>query len=208
MWYVGIIGLADGIKNNGALSKLIFGGDHWKSPLDGWTTPEPVTLEVGMTEADFGNKGLQAAGAIIVAAWLSHKDKGALTSLNLAANNLGQLVLPEGWRGPDDDGEYKDPDGKYHKQTRIQRPGIIALANVIPDMGALSKLDMRKNNINAKGKSALKKAAGVGIFRSRYVELQHLSVYSSLQYTCSFFFTRAQDQASTLGRNVCTNHVL
>jgi hypothetical protein len=76
-------------KDKGALSKLIWGGDYWNSPLDGWTTPEPVTLEVGMTEADFSNKGLQAAGAIIVAAWLSHRDKGAMTSLNLASNGLG-----------------------------------------------------------------------------------------------------------------------
>jgi hypothetical protein len=86
------------IIGNGALLKLIFCGDHWKSPRDGWTTPEPATLEVGMTEADFSNKGLQPAGAIIVAAWLSHKDKGALTSLNLSSNYLmvkGAKIIAE-----------------------------------------------------------------------------------------------------------------
>jgi hypothetical protein len=97
----------------GALSKLIFGGD---CDVGGGrrlhTPPEPAVLEVGMTEVDVSNRNLKAGGAIIVAAWLSHKDKGAL-----------------------------------------------------------SKLDVRKNNINAKGKSALKKAAGVGVFRSRYVQL-------------------------------------
>jgi hypothetical protein len=42
-----------------------------------------------MTEVDLSNKGLQAGGAIIVAAWISHRDKGAMTSLNLAGNAIG-----------------------------------------------------------------------------------------------------------------------
>jgi hypothetical protein len=42
-----------------------------------------------MTEADFSNKGLQAAGAIVVAAWLSHKDKGALIKLDISNNYIG-----------------------------------------------------------------------------------------------------------------------
>jgi hypothetical protein len=130
------------ISDNRALSKLIFGGDRYYDENTSTNiTPGPATLELGMTEADLSNKGLRAGGAIIVAAWISHRDKGAL-----------------------------------------------------------SKLDVRENNIDAKGKSALKKAAGVGIFRSRYVELKHLSFYSSLKYTCFFSFARAQDQASTLAR--------
>jgi hypothetical protein len=78
----------------GAILKLIFGGDKYnaqKSCLDDdeWITPEPATLEVGMTEADFSNKRLGAAGAIIISAWISHKDNGAMTSLNLAGNSIG-----------------------------------------------------------------------------------------------------------------------
>ena len=42
-----------------------------------------------MTEVDLSNKGLQTAGAIIVAAWISHRDKGAMVSLNLASNDFG-----------------------------------------------------------------------------------------------------------------------
>jgi hypothetical protein len=84
----GPIAIADAIPDMRALTKLIFGGDQWYDGQSG-ATPEPVTLEVGMAEADFSNKGLQAAGAIIVAAWMSHKDNGAMTSLSLASNNLG-----------------------------------------------------------------------------------------------------------------------
>jgi hypothetical protein len=41
-----------------------------------------------MTEADFSNKHLGIAGATIISAWISHKDNGAMASLNLASNNL------------------------------------------------------------------------------------------------------------------------
>ena len=41
-----------------------------------------------MAEADFSNKNLGTGGAIITGAWLTHKDKGAMTSLNLASNRL------------------------------------------------------------------------------------------------------------------------
>ena len=34
---------------------------------------DPVTVEAGMTEADFSNKKLGLAGAIILAAWMEHK---------------------------------------------------------------------------------------------------------------------------------------
>jgi hypothetical protein len=72
----------------GALSKFIFGGDRYYSGGK-WVIPEPATLELGMAEADLSNKNLGAGGAIIVSAWITHKDNGAMTSLNLASNNIG-----------------------------------------------------------------------------------------------------------------------
>jgi hypothetical protein len=86
--------LADGISDNGALTKLIFGGDEWHNGQK-WTTLEPATLEVGMTEADFSNKGLQGAGAIVVAAWISHNDVGTLTSLHVGRNNISEKEMKE-----------------------------------------------------------------------------------------------------------------
>jgi hypothetical protein len=79
--------IADAIKDMGALSKLIFGGDGYYR--GGWVIPEPATLELGMTEADLSNKGLDAAGAMIVAAWISHRDKGALIKLDISNNYIG-----------------------------------------------------------------------------------------------------------------------
>ena len=67
------------VAKNRTLSALIFG--------DGMG--EPATLEVGMTEADFSNKNLGMGGAIIISAWITHKDKGALSLLNLTDNSIG-----------------------------------------------------------------------------------------------------------------------
>jgi hypothetical protein len=71
------------VAENRALSKLIFGAPDEDSE---W---EPAVLEIGMMEAGFSNKNLGMRGAIIVSAWLTHKDNGAMTSLDLASNNLG-----------------------------------------------------------------------------------------------------------------------
>ena len=50
---------------NGVLSKFTLSGDM------PWS--KPVTVETGMTEADFSSKKLGQAGAIILAAWIEHK---------------------------------------------------------------------------------------------------------------------------------------
>ena len=53
------------INDSGSLSKFTFSGDNRKS--------KPVTVEIGMTEADFSGAILMETGAIILAAWLKHK---------------------------------------------------------------------------------------------------------------------------------------
>jgi hypothetical protein len=82
----GALVVAGYLVGSEALLTLIFGGDK----VNRWdaTAQEPATLKVGMTEADFSSKNLGPAGAIIISAWISHKDKGALTSLNLSSNRL------------------------------------------------------------------------------------------------------------------------
>jgi hypothetical protein len=54
--------LAAGIKDNGAMSRFTFSGDHYDS--------KPVTMETSMVEADFTGKVLGTSGAIMVAAFL------------------------------------------------------------------------------------------------------------------------------------------
>jgi hypothetical protein len=134
-----------------ALSALIFGGDPYRVGPK-LVTPEPATLQLNMTEADLSNKNLGVGGAIIISAWLTHKDKGALSHLNLASNGIGKLVLPEGWSekyGKAAVYGYTHNDGREQKEAPAgSKPeGAIAIANAIKDMGALTKLDISNNNI-------------------------------------------------------------
>jgi hypothetical protein len=81
-----------------------------------------------------------------------------MTSLNLADNNIGKLVMSEGWQYDEDADEYwKEVEGEElvekqlpaGEQLAIEGPvGAIAIVNAIKDMGALSKLVMRQNNIH------------------------------------------------------------
>jgi hypothetical protein len=113
--------LAGVIKDMGALVTLVFGGD--RCVKDGRSIfPEPATLEVGMTEADFSNKGLGASGAIIISAWISHKDKGALSILDASNNRM------------------------FGKRDKT---GITAWADVLKASTSITELNLAKNCINA-----------------------------------------------------------
>jgi hypothetical protein len=83
----GIIAIADAIPDMGALSTLIFGGDQYLKSMTR-VDPAPATLKVGMTEANFSNKNLGPGGAIIILAWISHRDNGALSKLVMRQNNI------------------------------------------------------------------------------------------------------------------------
>jgi hypothetical protein len=76
---------------------------------------------------------------------------GALSVLNLAENQLGELVLPEGWTedydSDEDEEVYKHTDGREQKDNPGKPEGIIAIANAIPDMGALTTLILKDNKL-------------------------------------------------------------
>jgi hypothetical protein len=104
-----------------------------------------VITELNISNNELGynsNYGADASGVVALADVISHM--GALTSLDISSNALVGFNLPAGWSGPDADGEFKSPDGSYEKCPPVEAEailnGIIALANAIPDMGALAKL--------------------------------------------------------------------
>jgi hypothetical protein len=69
----------------------------------------------------------------------------ALTSLNLASNRIGELILPVGWekKSEGNDGHapwfYEHVDGTKQDNNPGKPEGAIALANAIPDMGGILK---------------------------------------------------------------------
>jgi hypothetical protein len=130
------------VADNQALSKLIFGGNKvisWHSEM------KPATLEVGMTEASFGSKNLGAGGAVITSAWLTHKDKGALSVANVMGNHIGKEQLAKlqeimhskpnlvSLCGIADDATEADLSG-----LGMDADDAAILASELPDKGALS----------------------------------------------------------------------
>jgi Ran GTPase-activating protein (RanGAP) involved in mRNA processing and transport len=149
-----VIALSKILPSMGALSKIIFGGD----PDDYGMCYEPAILEVGMTEADLSKKNLGVGGAIIISAWLIHKDNGTLSYLNIANNKLGEFT---GWNYvPENEGNkkkwtYVHTDGREQDEKPTEhtgrRPwGAIALANAIKDNRALSALSLKDNRLGTK----------------------------------------------------------
>jgi hypothetical protein len=84
-----------------------------------------------------------------------------LTSLNLAKNSLGDIVLPEGWtEQPNSEMtayEFKHIDGTVQGDKPGKPEGIIAIANAIPDVGALITLDISSNVIGAEQEGELQR---------------------------------------------------
>jgi hypothetical protein len=122
-----------------------------------------------LTKLDISNNSICAGGAKILAEALNANQ--AMTELNLSGNYLGRQM-------PANLSELSDMSG------------VDTLADVIPGMGALTKLDARSNYIDDEGNDRLKKAAG-----SRYARLKFLSCYRDLK-PLSPVPLRAQDRAS------------
>jgi Leucine-rich repeat (LRR) protein len=82
-------------------------------------------------------------------------DMGALTSLNLASNNLGALLLPAGWtHHPDNSASYRfmhtDSSHQEAAPEGTSYPGAITIADAIKDMRAISSVNLLKNSIPVK----------------------------------------------------------
>jgi hypothetical protein len=148
--------------DKGAILKLIFGGDKYNAKLndwddDKWVTPEPATLEVGMTEADFSNKHLGVGGAIIISAWISQKDNRALTKFNISKCELmaeGGKALAAGLKGNQVITELNISNNDllcWKSCENADTSGIIAIADAIPDMRALTSLNLASNIFGVEG---------------------------------------------------------
>jgi hypothetical protein len=140
------------------LLTLIFCGDK----LNPWDATEPATLKVGMTEADFSSKNLGPAGAIIISAWISHKDKGALSSANLLGNYIPMEQAQELVKIMRAKENLTTLCGLSREETELDfscqnlGPGDAALiANDISDMRAVTKLNISENELCAEGGRAL-----------------------------------------------------
>jgi hypothetical protein len=168
----GVIAIADAIPDMGALSILdasnnsMFGsdmfGERYKTGITAWA--DVLKASTSITELDLAKNYIDAADATILAPAIS--DNGALSSLNLADNNIGStLVLPEGWE--EEDGVFCGPDGEENEDPPpgSSLAGIIAVANAIKDMEALLRLDLARNGLGVEGTEFLCNNLGSSIAR-------------------------------------------
>jgi hypothetical protein len=100
------------------------------------------------------------------------KNTGAMTKFDISSNGIraeGGKTLAVGLKGNQVMKELNINGNKLGENTNYEpdTPGVIAFADVIPERGALSTLDVHGNYIDLAGLKAIKKAAGVGFFRSR-----------------------------------------
>jgi hypothetical protein len=155
----GIIALANAIPDMGALSKIIFGGDGYVSKKNGERVKaEPAALEAGMTEANLGNKNLGEGGAIIISAWIAHKDNGALFSVDVGNNDMpadklqdiDHAVRSNRLRPIHEDSNKSlseiDLSSRY-----LDAKDAIVVAEYIKDIGALTLLNLSSNSLKAEG---------------------------------------------------------
>jgi hypothetical protein len=162
----GIIAIANAIPDMGALSLAnVMGnriGKEMLSKLQEIMRSNPNLVSLcgiadDATEIDLSGLGMDADDAIILASELP--DKRVLMLLNLASNNLGQLVLPVGWtkqwNEKLNDYGYKHIDGREQKEDPSKPDGIIVLASAIKDMGAMTSLNLASNDLSAQGTKLL-----------------------------------------------------
>jgi hypothetical protein len=94
------------------------------------------------TELDMSGKKIGADGAIMLAPEIA--DNGALTSLNLAKNHLGSRCGKGKYSNP-------NPDNDDHWEWHADMSGIVAIADVIPGMGAMTSLSLASNDLGVEG---------------------------------------------------------
>ena len=167
----GVVAIRNAVPTMWALAKLVFGGNAYYDRVQRKdVTPEPAVLEVGMTEADLGNKDLTVQGALLVGAWVAHKDNGALlTRLNLCQNRLltkeGGAILGDMLKATPTLEELDvsgSGEGMYDFER--DREGFAAgLAAGISANGTLTSLDLSRDDLRAEGAKHLAEALKVNV---------------------------------------------
>ena len=148
--------VAHGALQNQWATTIAMGNNRLQGAEAGKVLGDTIAVNNVLTELDLSSPSdecgdswpCDAAFAKEFAAGL--RAHAALTDLNMSNNNVGQLVLPEGWEegvgcfyGPNDEEQEAEPEGS-------SRTGVLALANAIATMGALEKLLLDNNALATK----------------------------------------------------------
>jgi Leucine-rich repeat (LRR) protein len=155
----GVVALADAIPDMGALSILNMSKNGMRGSEAGKAFGDALATNTALREIDLSGDperselelyGHNMDAAFVKALAPGLSDNEALAKLDMSSNNLGALVLPEGWTedcDSDDDEVYMHTDGREQGYNPGKPASLIAIANAIPKMGALTSLNLAKNNL-------------------------------------------------------------
>ena len=165
---LGVIILANAIKDMGALLVLNLASNNLfaegiellAEALKGNQIMTELNVSGNAATWD-GNKHGEMSGVIALADAIP--DMGAMTSLDISNNSIGLIdIFLDGWRSKDNDGRAPFVHTGGRKQNAVpegaKSSGVIAIANVIPDMRALSHFDISSNDLRTEGGKALPEA--------------------------------------------------
>jgi hypothetical protein len=149
------------ISNN---SLYAAGGKVLAESLNG----NQVMTELNLAKNTLGrkaNSGGKADMSGIIAIADVIPGMGAMTSLNISNNDIGKLVPPEGWSNEHSDcsGEWRHTDGRKQRgwPAGSQPQGVIALADGIKNMRAMTALNLASNELGAEGAKIVAEAIKV-----------------------------------------------
>jgi Ran GTPase-activating protein (RanGAP) involved in mRNA processing and transport len=155
----GIIALADAFTDMGALSKLLLKDNQLLTKEGGKALAQALAGNSTLKELDVSSnnwvafcKGWQGDGpgfAQELAVGLGHNE--VLSSLNLANNDLGEAVLPEGWIAQEGRFFQASTSTFADLPPEGSKLGIVAICDAIRDNGVLKSLNLAKNYITAEG---------------------------------------------------------
>jgi hypothetical protein len=157
----GALVVAEYLDGNGALSSVnvlsnVIPVEQAQELVQIMRSKDTLTTLCGLTgeetELDFSNGILGAGDAVLIANDIS--DMGAISSLNLSSNNLGQLPL--GWAAHVDPASQKTFYAKEGETSQWVHPGGIGfIADAINDMGATTSLNLALNDLGAQGAKSI-----------------------------------------------------
>jgi Leucine-rich repeat (LRR) protein len=174
----GILAIVNAIKDMRALSSANLLGnsiptEQAQELVKIMRSKENLTTLCGLsreeTELEFSGQDLGAGDAVLITNDISNM--GALTSLDISNNKLGELLLPEGWTKKHAQSQeeydahaqanawYEHVDGRWQKEDPSMPLGVITLATAIKDMRAITKFDISSNHLWVEGGKVL--AAGL-----------------------------------------------
>jgi Ran GTPase-activating protein (RanGAP) involved in mRNA processing and transport len=161
---VAAIAMANAIKNNGALEKLRIGRNCIIGAEAGAALGDAIATNTALKELDisggkneFGGAVLGCDVAFVKAFAAGLGTNGALTSLNISSNKLvPEWLKQECWN--EGRGGYFDRSTSAFRSKEEALSGVIALAGAIKTNGALTSLDLRRNDIPNDEQAALERA--------------------------------------------------